>query len=139
MHVGQKLSIREIARLIEFLRNTVAKHLAASTIEFKFATPDRLGKLAQFSEKLAGWLKAEAGKSRKKRRTVKHGHTGINASIVLRRPSCDYASFRLADYLNCLDFIILVELGYFLSLRLVAKLCHISSASFASASSSSSL
>lgn len=74
IHVRQKLSIREIARPIGFSRNTVANQLVANTIEFKFATPNRPGKLAPFSEKLVGWLKAEAGKSRKERRIVNQLH-----------------------------------------------------------------
>jgi transposase len=41
MHLRQKLSIREIARLTGVSRNTVTKHLAANTIEPKFATPER--------------------------------------------------------------------------------------------------
>ena len=41
MHKRQKLSIREIARLTGVSRNTVTKHLAANTIEPKFATPER--------------------------------------------------------------------------------------------------
>ncbi|MGO4854450.1 hypothetical protein [Phaeovulum sp. W22_SRMD_FR3] len=43
----------------------MAKHLAAGTIEPRFATPERPSKLDPFAEKLACWLKAEAGKSRK--------------------------------------------------------------------------
>jgi transposase len=74
MHLRQKLSIREIARLTGVSRNTVSKHLAANTIEPKFATPERQSKLDPFAEKLAGWLKTEAGKSRKERRTVKQLH-----------------------------------------------------------------
>eukprot|EP01036_Dinobryon_divergens_P011723 gene11723-15778_t len=65
MHLRQKLSIREIARLTGVSRNTVTKHLAANTIEPKFATPERQSKIAPFADKLAGWLKTEAGKSRK--------------------------------------------------------------------------
>ena len=77
MHLRQKLSIREIARLTGVSRNTVTKHLAANTIEPKFATPDRQSKIDPFAEKLAGWLKTEAGKSRKERRTVKQLHADL--------------------------------------------------------------
>ena len=52
MHLRQKLSIRVIARLTGVSRNTVTKHLA-------------------------GWLKTEAGKSRKERRTVKQLHADL--------------------------------------------------------------
>jgi DNA-binding transcriptional ArsR family regulator len=39
MHLRQKLSIREIARLTGVSRNTVTKHLAANTIEFALNNP----------------------------------------------------------------------------------------------------
>lgn len=48
MHLRQKLSIREISRLTGVSRNTVAKHLAANTIEPKFATPERQSKIDPF-------------------------------------------------------------------------------------------
>ena len=87
MHLRQKLSIREIARLTGVSRNTVTKHLAANTIEPKFATPDRQSKIDPFAEKLAGWLKTEAGKSRKERRTV----TRLHADLVTLGFSGSYA------------------------------------------------
>ena len=77
MHLRQKLSIREIARRTGLSRNTVTKHLAAGTVEPKFATPERPSKLDPFAEKLAGWLKTEAGKSRKQRRTLKQVHADL--------------------------------------------------------------
>jgi transposase len=77
MHLRQKLSIREIARRTGLSRNTVTKHLAANTVEPKFNTPDRTSKLDAFSEKLALWLKTEAGKSRKQRRTVRQLHSDL--------------------------------------------------------------
>ncbi|GGC17622.1 hypothetical protein GCM10011363_37730 [Marivita lacus] len=79
MHNRQKLSIREIARLTGELRKTVTKHLAANTIEPKFATPELASKLDPFAEKLAGWRKTEAGKLRKQRRTVKQLHADLVA------------------------------------------------------------
>lgn len=45
-------------------RNKMTKHLAANTIEPKFATPERQSKLDPFAEKLAGWLNTEASKLR---------------------------------------------------------------------------
>ena len=79
MHLRQNLSIREIARRTGLSRNTVTKHLAAGTIEPTFATPERPSKLDPFAEKLAGWLKTEAGKSRKQRRTLKQLHADLEA------------------------------------------------------------
>ena len=77
MHLRKKLSIREIARRTGLSRNTVSKHLAANTIEPKFATPERPSKLDPFSGKLAGWLKTEIGKPRKQRRTLKQMHADL--------------------------------------------------------------
>ncbi len=71
MHLQQKLSIREIARLTGVPRNTVIKQLAANTIEPKFATLEPQSKIDPFADKLGAWLKSEAGKSRKQKRTVK--------------------------------------------------------------------
>jgi hypothetical protein len=39
-------------------------------VEPTFTTPDRVSKLDPLAEKLSGWVKTEAGKSRKERRTV---------------------------------------------------------------------
>ena len=77
MHLRQKLSIREIARRTGLSRNTVTKHLSADTVEPKFATPERPSKLDPFAEKLAGWLKTNAGKPRKERQTLKKMHTDL--------------------------------------------------------------
>ena len=68
------LAIREIARRTGLSRNTVKKHLKAGTVEPKFATPERQSKIDPFADKLAGWLKTEAGQSRKQRRTSKQLH-----------------------------------------------------------------
>lgn len=77
MHLREKLSIREIARRTGLSRSIVSKHLAANTIEPKFATPERLSKLNPFSEKLAGWLKTEIGKPRKQRQKLKQIHADL--------------------------------------------------------------
>ena len=77
MHLRQKLSIREIARRTGLSRNTVTKHLAADTVEPKFATLERPSKLDPFAEKLAGWLKTNAGKPRKERQTLKKMHADL--------------------------------------------------------------
>jgi len=71
------LPIREIARRTGLSRNTVKKYLKEGTIEPVFATPERSSKLDPFAEKLAGWLKIEAGKSRKQRRTLKQLHADL--------------------------------------------------------------
>lgn len=75
MALREKLSIREISRRTGLSRNT--KYLSAGTIEPKFAIPERPSKLDPFADKLAGWLKTEAGKSRKQRRTLKQLHADL--------------------------------------------------------------
>ena len=79
MALREKLPIREIARRTGLSRNTIRKYLRADTIEPKFATPERSSKLDPFAEKLAGWLKTEAAKSRKQRRTLKQLHSDLVA------------------------------------------------------------
>ena len=54
----------------------VAEHgpqvrLRSDVIEPKFQVPDRPSKLDPYAEKLSGWLRREAGRPRKQRRTVK--------------------------------------------------------------------
>ncbi|SHF82183.1 hypothetical protein SAMN05444339_11448, partial [Loktanella atrilutea] len=77
MALREKLPLREIARRTGMSRNTIKKYLNAGTIEPQFATPERHSKLDPFAEKLAGWLKTEAGKSRKQRRTLKQMHADL--------------------------------------------------------------
>ena len=77
MSLREKLSIRKISRRTGLSRNTITKHLNAGTIEPQFTTPDRQSKLDPFADKLTGWLKAEAGKSRKQRRTLKQLHADL--------------------------------------------------------------
>src|SRR3954453_22918353 len=79
MALREKLPIREIARRTGLSRNTIKKHLNAGTIEPRFATPERPSKLDPFAERLAAWLKTEAGKSRKQRRTLKQFHADLVA------------------------------------------------------------
>lgn len=77
MSLRENLSIREISRRTGLSRNTITKHLNAGTIEAQFTTPERHSKLDLFADKLTGWLKAEAGKSRKQRRTAKQLHEDL--------------------------------------------------------------
>ncbi|NPD17781.1 IS21 family transposase [Xinfangfangia sp. D13-10-4-6] len=75
----QKLPIREIARRTGLSRNTIKKYLRAGTIEPRFSVPERSSKIDPFADKLAGWLKTEAAKSRKQRRPLTHLHADLAA------------------------------------------------------------
>lgn len=79
MALRERLSIREIRRRTGLSRNTIAKYLNAGTIEPKFTVPERPSKLDPFADKLAGWLRTQAAKSRKQRRSAKQLHTDLVA------------------------------------------------------------
>jgi len=63
--------IREISRRLGVSRNTIRKYLRSDVTEPKFQLPDRPSKLDPYAEKLSAWLRREAGRPRKQRRTVK--------------------------------------------------------------------
>ncbi|MBX4388561.1 IS21 family transposase, partial [Mycobacterium tuberculosis] len=58
-------------------RNTLRKYLREHTVEPKFKVPDRPSKLDPFAEKLTGWLRIDATKSRKQKRTAKQMHADL--------------------------------------------------------------
>ena len=72
-----KLSIREISRRTGLSRNTIRKYLRSGSVEPRFKTPDRPSKLDAFADKLSAWLRAEASKSRKQKRTLKQLHADL--------------------------------------------------------------
>jgi transposase len=76
-HFREGMPIREIERRTGLSRNTIRKYLRAGAVEPKFKVPDRPSNLDPFAEKLAAWLRVEAGKSRKQRRTAKQIYTDL--------------------------------------------------------------
>jgi transposase len=76
-HLREGMPIREIERRTGLSRNTIRKYLRAGEVEPKFKVPDRPSKLDPFAEKLSGWLRTEAVRSRKQRRTVKQMHADL--------------------------------------------------------------
>ena len=73
----EKMAIREIERRSGLSRNTIRKYLRADTVEPQFKVAKRPSKLDPFAEKLSGWLRIEAGKSRKQKRTAKQMHADL--------------------------------------------------------------
>ncbi|WP_284243775.1 IS21 family transposase, partial [Neomesorhizobium albiziae] len=71
------LSIREIARRTGLSRNTIRKYLRSDEIEPRFKVPERPSKLDAYAERLSAWLRAEANKSRKQKRTIKQLHADL--------------------------------------------------------------
>ena len=72
-----RVSIREISRRTCLSRNTIRRYLRSGAVEPKFKVPERPSKLDRFADKLSHWLKVEAGKSRKQKRTVKQLHADL--------------------------------------------------------------
>lgn len=73
-HLREHVPIREIARRTGLSRNTIRKYLRSDLVEPKFEVPDRPSRLDPYADKLLAWLKREAGRSRKQKRTVKQLH-----------------------------------------------------------------
>lgn len=76
-HFREGMPIREIERRTGLSRNTIRKYLRSGTVEPKFKAPDRPSKLDPFAEKLTGWLRIEATRSRKQKRTAKQMHADL--------------------------------------------------------------
>ena len=81
----EQLSIREIARRTGLSRNTIRKYLLAYAVEPHYAKRVSPSKLDPFALKFTGWLKAEVGRSRKQRRTVKQMHVNLQSAPTLPR------------------------------------------------------
>ena len=76
-HFREHLSIREICRRTGLSRNTIRKYLRSDTVEPAFKVPDRPSKLDPFADRLSAWLKTEANKPRKQKRTVLQLHADL--------------------------------------------------------------
>lgn len=89
-HFRQQVPIRTIAQRTGLSRNTIRKYLRSNVTAPRFRAPDRPSKLDPFAEKLAAWLRQEARKPRKQKRTtlqlhadlVKLGYTGSYARVA---------------------------------------------------------
>lgn len=76
-HFREHLSIREICRRTGLSRNTIRKYLRSEAVEPAFKVPERPSKLDPFADRLSGWLKTEANKPRKQKRTVLQLHADL--------------------------------------------------------------
>lgn len=76
-HFREHLSIREISRRTGLSRNTVHKYLRVDGVEPKFKVPERPSKLDPFADRLSAWLRTEAKRNRKQKRTVKQLHADL--------------------------------------------------------------
>jgi transposase len=76
-HLRDELSIREISRRTGLSRNTIRKYLRSGEVEPRFKVPDRPSKLDVYAERLSAWLRTEANRPRKQKRTVKQLHADL--------------------------------------------------------------
>ncbi len=76
-HFREHLSIREICRRTGLSRNTIRKYLRVDAVEPKFKVPERPSKLDPFADRLSAWLRTEAKKNRKQKRTMKQLHADL--------------------------------------------------------------
>ena len=104
----EHLSIREIARRTKLSRNTIWKYLRSGAVEPEFKVAERPSKLDRFAAKLSGWLKSEAGKSRKQRRTSKQlyddlvslGYTGSYGRVHYSAPPAPRVAAEMEAFLT---------------------------------------
>jgi transposase len=78
-HFREHLSIREISRRTGLSRNTVRKYLRSGDVEPRFKVPERPSKLDAFADRLSAWLKTEANKPRKQKRTLGQLHADLSS------------------------------------------------------------
>ncbi len=70
-HVRDNMPIREIERRTGLSRNTIRKYLSNKVVEPKYPARKTPSKLDDYAPKLAAWLKTEAGRNRKQKRSLK--------------------------------------------------------------------
>jgi predicted transcriptional regulator len=77
--IRDQVPLREISKRLGISRNTVRRYLRAETVEPAYAERRSPTSLDKYSFKLSAWLKTEATKSRKQRRTLKQMHIDLCA------------------------------------------------------------
>ena len=76
-HLRDNMPIREIVRRTGLSRNTIRKYLANKVVEPKYPDRKTPSKLDDYAAKLTAWLKTEAGKGRKQKRSLKQLHQDL--------------------------------------------------------------
>ena len=76
-HVRDNMPIREIVRRTGISRNTIRKYLANKVVEPRYPARKTPSKLDDYATKLAAWLKTEASRGRKQRRSLKQLYSDL--------------------------------------------------------------
>jgi len=76
-HLRDNMPIREIVRRTGLARNTIRKYLINKVVEPKYPNRKTSSKLDEYAAKLTAWLKTEAGKGRKQKRSLKQLHQDL--------------------------------------------------------------
>ncbi len=76
-HLRDQVSLRDIAKRLGISRNTVRRYLRAGTVFPAYPERQSPSKLDGYAAKLSGWLKTEANRPRKQRRTLKQIHADL--------------------------------------------------------------
>src|SRR6185503_15566826 len=77
-HIRDQVPLREIARRLGISRNTVRRYLRSETTEPAYAERQSASAIDPYAFQLSGWLKTEAAKSRKQRRSLKQLHEDLS-------------------------------------------------------------
>ena len=73
-HLRDKVPLREIAKRLGISRNTVRRYLRSEITEPAYAERQSASAIDPYAFQLSAWLKTEAAKSRKQRRSLKQLH-----------------------------------------------------------------
>ncbi len=76
-HLRDNMPIREIVRRTGLSRNTIRKYLANKIVEPKYPIRKTPSKLDDYAVKLTAWLKTEASRGRKQKRSLKQLHSDL--------------------------------------------------------------
>ena len=88
-HLRDKVPLREIAKRLGICRNTVRRYLRSETTEPAYAERQTTSAIDPYAHQLAGWLKTEAAKSRKQRRSLKQLHEElVDLGLGVLRQGC---------------------------------------------------
>ncbi len=76
-HIRDQVPLREIARRLGISRNTVRRYLRSEITEPAYAERQTTSAIDKYAFQLSGWLKTEAAKNRKQRRSLKQLHLDL--------------------------------------------------------------